>query len=79
MLARTRSRHSASPARRNHALPLHLTVHRGAEQIDGSCIEFETADGARLILDADILLIERDGVRVLYTGDFRTATAIPPP
>ncbi|WP_066542502.1 MBL fold metallo-hydrolase [Sphingomonas sp. CCH18-B1] len=33
-------------------MTLHLTVHRGTEQIGGSCIELEAADGARLILDA---------------------------
>lgn len=33
-------------------MSLTLTVHRGTQQIGGSCIEIEAADGARLILDA---------------------------
>lgn len=33
-------------------MPLHLTVHRGAHQIGGSCIEIVHPEGARLVLDA---------------------------
>lgn len=33
-------------------MSLTLTVHRGTQQIGGSCIEVAAADGARLILDA---------------------------
>ena len=33
-------------------MSLHLTVHRGTEQIGGSCIELEAEGGQRLILDA---------------------------
>lgn len=33
-------------------MPLRLTVHRGSNQIGGSCVEVVHPDGARLILDA---------------------------
>lgn len=33
-------------------MTLRLTVHRGTNQIGGSCIEIAHRDGARLILDA---------------------------
>lgn len=37
-----------------------LTIHRGAHQIGGSCVELN-ADGARLILDLGLPLVKRDG------------------
>jgi len=33
------------------AVSLHLTVHRGTQEIGGSCIEVSHPDGSRLILD----------------------------
>jgi len=38
-----------------------LTIHRGAKQIGGSCVELRAADGSRLLLDAGMPLARPDG------------------
>lgn len=57
-------------------MPLRLTVHRGAHQIGGSCIEIAHPDGARLILDAGRPLDAPDGATGLLPGSLnRSAPA----
>jgi len=38
-----------------------LTIHRGTQQIGGSCVEFKTADGARIICDLGMPMAQPDG------------------
>src|SRR3989339_541338 len=63
---------------------MQLIIHRGTKEIGGSCVELKTANNRILIdfnitpflvdhsaFDAFAFLIEAEGKRLFYSGDFR--------
>lgn len=55
-------------------MPLRLTIHRGAHQIGGNCIEIAHPDGARLILDAGRPLDAPEGATGLLPDSLDRST-----
>jgi len=41
---------------------MRITIHRGAEQIGGSCVELRSTSGDRILLDAGMPLTRKDGI-----------------
>jgi hypothetical protein len=58
-------------------MSLKLTVHRGTQQIGGSCIEIAHLDGARLILDAGRPLDAPEGATGLLRHHLIGASQLP--
>src|SRR2546427_6353215 len=42
-------------------MPVRVRIHRGAHEIGGSCVEVESADGERLVLDIGAPLVTVEG------------------